>query len=140
LLENVARNHRDNIVPIPKGLSDVSEEVNIHDCGSASSIECQINDDRLMSIDCITIDDFVRDNQLERVDLIKFDVEGAEERVLRGAIETIKRWKPKLAISAYHKNDDLIVLGKLIKSLNPNYRLHLGHGSTVYYESVIFAV
>ena len=42
------------------------------------------------------IDDVVRELGLTRVDAIKVDVEGAEVMVLRGAIQTLKRFHPRV--------------------------------------------
>ena len=44
------------------------------------------------------IDDVLRELNLTRVDAIKVDVEGAEVYVLRGAIDTLKRFHPKLVV------------------------------------------
>ncbi len=59
------------------------------------------------------------------VSVIKMDLEGQEPFALEGAAQTIKRCKPKLLISAYHRSDDLWVLPKMIKALNPEYKLYL---------------
>lgn len=56
---------------------------------------------------------------------IKADIEGAEMRMLRGAESTIKAFHPKLAISVYHKNDDLLTIPQYIRNLYPDYRLAL---------------
>ena len=68
-----------------------------------------------------TLDAYVRENDISRVDFIKFDVEGAEMDVLQGATTTISRFKPILAISAYHKWDDFWVLMKYVKSIRSDY-------------------
>jgi len=47
---------------------------------------------------------------LEAVDFIKYDVEGDEAAALRGSAETIKRCRPSLSVSLYHKTDDLFEL------------------------------
>ena len=49
-----------------------------------------------------TIDKFVEENNIEKIDYIKMDVEGAERNILEGAIRTIKKFKPSLAIAIYH--------------------------------------
>ena len=49
-----------------------------------------------------TIDKFVEENNIEKIDYIKMDVEGAEKNILEGAIKTIKKFKPSLAIAIYH--------------------------------------
>ncbi len=58
-------------------------------------------------------------------DVIKFDVEGAEREALLGAAGTIKEYKPKLMVSAYHRPYDIIDLAALILQLNPKYKLFL---------------
>lgn len=69
----------------------------------------------------ITLDSYVREKKIPRVDLIKLDVEGAELDVLKGASVTISRFKPILLISAYHKWDDFWTLFEFVKKLNPEY-------------------
>lgn len=61
----------------------------------------------------------------EKINFIKMDIEGSELPALQGAAETIKKFKPTLAICAYHKAEDLITLPQFIKSLNPNYKFYL---------------
>ena len=68
-----------------------------------------------------TLDAYVREKNLPRVDYIKLDVEGSELDVLRGAATTIARFKPILALSAYHKWDDFWVLMNFVKSVRPDY-------------------
>ena len=68
-----------------------------------------------------TLDSYVREKNLPRVDFIKLDVEGAELDVLRGAATTIARFKPILALSAYHKWDDFWTLMNFVKSIRPDY-------------------
>ncbi|MFZ5968951.1 MAG: FkbM family methyltransferase [Bacillota bacterium] len=68
-----------------------------------------------------TIDHFVQENNIERVDFIKADIEGAERFMLKGAKETLLRFAPRLSICTYHFKDDPQVLEEIIKSANPNY-------------------
>ncbi len=72
-------------------------------------------------VDMITIDEFVKEYKLDKVDFIKADIEGAERDMLRGAQETLRKYAPKLAICEYHMLDDPEVLEKLILDANPNY-------------------
>jgi hypothetical protein len=53
------------------------------------------------------------------------DVEGAELAAIDGAGYTIRTYKPKLAISVYHKKEDLITIPQKILSLVPDYKLYL---------------
>ena len=68
-----------------------------------------------------TLDSYVREKNLPRVDFIKLDVEGAELDVLSGAATTLVRFKPILALSAYHKWDDFWTLMNFVKSVRPDY-------------------
>ena len=77
----------------------------------------------------------------ERVSFLKMDVEGAEAQTLLGAAETIRRWAPKLAVSAYHRSEDLFRLPLLIRSLRPDYRLFLRHQPYIpAWETNLYAV
>lgn len=57
--------------------------------------------------------------------LVKLDVEGAEAEVIRGAAQWIRRRRPTLAISAYHRPDDLLDLFEQVDALGVPYRYHL---------------
>lgn len=72
-------------------------------------------------ISVTTIDKFVEENKLERVDFIKADIEGSERDMLRGATSVLKTFAPKLAICTYHLPDDPEVLEKIIREANPAY-------------------
>ena len=75
----------------------------------------------------IDLDTYVKRKGLPRIDHIKLDIEGAELDCLKGAAKTIVRWKPKLAISAYHKPDHLWTLAQYIKSLRTDYKFAFRH-------------
>ena len=75
----------------------------------------------------IDLDTYVARKNLPRVDYIKLDIEGAELEMLHGAAKTISRCKPKMAVSAYHKYDDLWTLATYIKSLRPDYEFAFRH-------------
>ena len=85
-----------------------------------------------------TIDQFVGDRRLQRVDFIKMDIEGAERDALAGAAETIRAFRPVLAISVYHRTDDILMLPLAIHKIHPGYRFYLQGVSLNYGESVLF--
>lgn len=87
----------------------------------------------------VSIDDFVVNNNLEKISYIKMDIEGAEPLALRGAINTIRRFKPKLAIAIYHSLDDFANIPNWILSLDLGYQIYLGHYTIHGEETVIFA-
>ncbi|MDR1741014.1 MAG: FkbM family methyltransferase [Synergistaceae bacterium] len=127
LLKTAAMNP--NIHPVMAGLGDVktqssffADKNNPASSGnSALATRAGSGDERTVSI--TTIDDFVRENGLTRVDFIKADIEGYERNMLMGARETLRRFAPKLALCTYHLLDDPEVLERIIKETNPAYRV-----------------
>ncbi len=59
--------------------------------------------------------------------MLKLDVEGAEHQALLGAKETIARFRPRLNVACYHRNEDLFDLPRQLKILCPEYKLYLRH-------------
>nr|WP_240905846.1 FkbM family methyltransferase [Thiorhodococcus mannitoliphagus] len=89
------------------------------------------------SLDVDTVDNLLLGR---RVSYISMDIEGAERRALLGAGGTIRRWKPKLAVSVYHRREDLFDIPILVLSLNPAYRLYLRHYTDNQTETVLYAI
>lgn len=56
---------------------------------------------------------------------IKLDVEGAEYEVLQGGAATIRKYRPKLLVAAYHYDGDCFRLPLYLRSLVPSYRFYL---------------
>ena len=59
---------------------------------------------------------------------------------MKGSRETIKKYKPRLAISVYHKKEDITKIPLFIKNLVPEYKLYLRHYSNSDGETVLYAV
>ena len=62
-----------------------------------------------------------------KITYIKMDVEGQERQAISGAETTIRKYKPKLLVSAYHRNEDLFALPLQIKEICPDYSVHFRH-------------
>ncbi len=122
-----------NITIIKKGLAAQSGERVFRFYPNSSGSSClstgnmRIEKEMQMcietSISCVSLDDFVESEGLERVDFIKADIEGAERELLQGAERTLKRFAPKISVCTYHLPDDKEVLEKIIKTANPNYTI-----------------
>ena len=54
-----------------------------------------------------------------------FRSEGAEQEFLRGAINTIKKYKPILLISIYHSIDDFLDIKPMIESWDLGYHFEI---------------
>lgn len=71
---------------------------------------------------------------------IKMDIEGAEYEALLGAKNTIKKYKPKCAISIYHKRCDIWEIPILLLSYNPDYKFYLRTYSFSGNDTVLYAL
>ena len=88
----------------------------------------------------ISIDDYVSEKNLSRINFIKMDIEGSELSALNGATNAIQWFRPRLAISTYHKPEDLWEIPHKLMELNSSYKLFFGHHSPIDWESVYYAV
>ena len=73
-----------------------------------------------------TIDKLVAELKLDRVDYIKMDIEGAEQRALQGARETLAKDHPRLSLSAYHVPSDPEKMPQIIRQAWPGYKMECG--------------
>jgi len=71
---------------------------------------------------------------------IKMNIEGAEIDALRGAEQTIRKYRPKLALSVYHRPADLWQIPQLVQEISPDYRLHLRQHDGGIIETVLYAL
>lgn len=96
----------------------------------------ETNLENLDTIDVAAIDDVIDGS----ISFIKMDIEGAEINALKGAKNTIKKYKPKLAISVYHRNEDLIEISKYVKELVPTYNIYIRHHGINGTDTVLYAI
>lgn len=76
------------------------------------------NNVRLLPLDRLLSD-------LANVTFIKADVEGHEMKMLQGASGLIRRFRPKLAITCYHEENDPAAIIRFVRGLVPEYRCAL---------------
>ncbi len=122
----------DNVVLINAGVFSRCGEVCFNSNAGESSAISESGTDRIF---VSTID-----KESPDATFIKMDIEGSELEALKGGAETIKRNKPKMAISIYHKPEDLLELPLYLKELVPEYKLYLRHYSMAYMECVLFVI
>lgn len=109
-----------NIEIYNKAVCGYSGEIAFEACGGRNSAVSNAGDTVLS----FSIDDLLAGNPAT---YIKMDIEGQEKSAISGAEKTIKAFKPKLSVAAYHKNEDLFALPLLLNSFNPEYRIYLRH-------------
>lgn len=88
-------------------------------------------------VDAISIDEVLDGSP---VTFMKFDVEGSELQALKGAQMSIRQYKPRLAISLYHKSDDIFDIPAYVVGLNEDYKLYIRHYTSDIWETVLYAI
>lgn len=125
---------------LKKPLWDKSDQ-NVYylDNGPGSKVELDSFEGETGMTATISIDDYVKASQITKVDFIKMDIEGAETQALKGAIETIRNFRPKLAIALYHSSKDFERIPKFIHDLGLGYKFYLSHSTIYGEETMLFA-
>lgn len=110
--------------------------------GGSSSINRagSISASGTITVNATSLDLFVQQNNIERIDLISIDIEGAEALALKGMRETIQRFRPKLQVSIYHKKKDLFELPLMVADLVQDYVFFFGHHNTYSTETDLYAI
>ena len=126
LKANIKRNKLESIIiPINKGVGDrnFSTEINYRMGGdTGASIELKERYKNPQKIEVVKLDDFLKDKV---INFIKMDIEGYEENALRGSKNIIKKYKPILTFSAYHKPTDKVILPEVVRSIRRDYNIRL---------------
>ena len=87
-------------------------------------------------IQCVGLDEALHGHP---VDFVKLDVEGAELDALRGMEGLLRARRPRLALSLYHRPEDLWELPRFVAGLGVGYRMALrlhGHDG---FDAVLYA-
>ena len=133
-------NHTRNIVVVPKALGDEKTTMRGKFQDSSSRSVVASEDGATEALDMTTLDDFVAEHKLT-VGLIKVDVEGFEQRLLKGAERTIREQKPLLLISIYHNASDFFHIKPLLESWNVGYTFTIAKpfNSNIVVETLLIA-
>lgn len=114
-----------------KAVYDEQKKLKLYNLNGPGSFVADIG---MQEIEAIKIDDIVDE---DGATYIKMNIEGSELQALKGAEQTIKKYKPKLAIAGYHKTWDLWEVPKAIYAKEQSYKLYLrsymNNVSFVYY-------
>lgn len=128
-LQNTVSLNKSNVQVVPKALGDregscsfAYDKVNLGG-GKVIGQDVDYNTGKTMTVESTTLDQFVVDHGIKKIDFIKADIEGAERNMLRGAKTILREMGPKLSICTYHLPDDKDVLEKIVLDANPNYRV-----------------
>lgn len=101
-------------------------EIDFYEAGTVGSSAVWIPENAiLVKKKAITIDSWVQENNIKKLDFIKMDIEGAEIEAIEGCLETIKTLKPNFAIASYHwvnGEQTYIKLEKMFEEMNYPYK------------------
>ncbi len=107
LLFNVRLNHLQRFITANAfALSDDNQSLSIRICEEGFSafsslgqpIASGISGYRVEQVECVTLDHFFENEKINRLDLMKIDVEGWESRVLKGAERVLSFFSPVILI------------------------------------------
>ena len=142
--ETIRLNQLENIVPVSKALGEKSGTATFS-LGERNSCNSLVerpgyNYPNHIEVSVITLDDYVRENNLE-VGLIKVDIEGGEQLLLKGAVETIRTQHPILLISIYHSANDFFEIKPMIEKMCDKYtfRIIKPANSAIVIETILLA-
>lgn len=119
--------------------STSGESLFIDGDGPAACVKAYSDNPGAHQIKTICIDDLAEQEKLQRLDFIKMDIESSELAALQGAEQSIRRFRPKLAISVYHRLQDFWEIPQWIAGLNQGYRFYLRHFTIHQEETILFA-
>jgi FkbM family methyltransferase len=139
LEKNIALNNASNVQIINKAVSNSSNaELRYIDSGPGSNL-VEDKDQKTKNVTTVTIDDFCSKSHLDRLDLIKMDIEGAETLALEGASNAIEKYRPSLAIAIYHGND-FFTIPNYLNNVLKNYKFYIGHYTIHAEETIMYCV
>ncbi len=119
---------------IPKGVWSEDAVLRFAEEGTGRS---KLTEDGEQSVEVTSIDSALQGGPAT---FIKMDVEGAELEALKGAAATIQKYRPKLAVSLYHRPVDLVELPAYILGLVPDYKLYIRQHATYPVETILYCV
>lgn len=100
-----------------------------------SSFICESSNENLNKVQIYSLDSYINN---KKVTMVKVDIEGFEMEMLKGSKNIIKNQRPKLAISIYHKYEDLFEIPIFINEIMPDYKMEIRHHSSNLSETVLY--
>jgi FkbM family methyltransferase len=114
------------VVLYPKGVWDKDDilKLRVDPADSArDTFVQQIESAQFIEAPLTTVDKLVVELRLPKVDFIKMDIEGAEQKAVVGAKNTIGKYRPRMALCIYHVHGDEVMVPKLVHDAVSDYRV-----------------
>ncbi|MEI8364144.1 MAG: FkbM family methyltransferase [archaeon] len=111
LKENIQENNIKNIISINKAVYNKSGPFRFFKKKAGSRIVARSfktnTKDSLITVQAITLSEFIRTNHINKIDFIKMDAEGSEVEITEDIKHIRLAQKPSIAIATYHYRKDL---------------------------------
>lgn len=118
------------VIVYPKGVWDKDDvlamQIDPNNSAADSFLIHREGGIEVAQIPLTTIDKLVDELKLARVDFIKMDIEGAEQRALTGARATIAKYHPRMSLCAYHVPSDPEKIPELVRAAWSGYTMQCG--------------
>jgi FkbM family methyltransferase len=124
--------NKSKVIVVAKGVWSHEDSISLRISNSNSGMNTMVTENAEIRpigeilVPVTTVDQLVDQLGLDKVNLIKIDIEGAEREALKGASKTLQKFKPRLMMDAYHLPDDMEVLPRIVFSSNPAYKMLCG--------------
>jgi FkbM family methyltransferase len=114
LVTNIELNDQSNVTQVVAALSDTNGTASLHvaqdEHSGHNSLGTFLHEDvvefRVESVATMTLDQLVQDHRLDRVDVVKLDVEGWERTVLNGARRSLIQYRPLVIFESFASDVD----------------------------------
>ena len=110
--------------------AELTIDLHPENSGAHSFVRDEFRMPRTINLPVRPLQDIVEELDLVQVDFIKMDIEGAERHALRGAVRTLQRFRPRMAICTYHTGDDPSVIPDVVSRIHPGYELTWRYAGT----------
>jgi FkbM family methyltransferase len=103
LCKNIKYHKLSNVIAFNKGVWSVSGNLLFQGEGNMGSgiSSVQSRAANLLNVQVISLSDFCSEFNIDRIDYIKMDIEGAEVEVLKASGDVLKKYKPRLIIEPH---------------------------------------
>ncbi|HID27194.1 MAG TPA: FkbM family methyltransferase [Methanosarcinales archaeon] len=118
LLKNIEINNYKNIIAFKIAIFNKKGSARLYQSPSAiaHSIVFPRSKEWIL-VEMNTIDNILNNLNINKIDAIKIDAEGAELKVLKGAINTLEAFKPKVAVASYHTPTQVYEVLKFFRTI-----------------------
>ena len=142
LKKNIKLNNLKNVITVNKGIWSSKKDLKMN-MGQYNRSHTFIDDhpektSEGLTLQVDTLDNILKELNIETVDFVKMDIEGSEIEALNGMEEVFKS-KPSMAIAAYHQFKGKETYSHVIKKLKDNnFQLRTLSGHKMVYAAAFY--